>query len=126
MIAEHFGEPRIENCTFCDNCAPTRQPYEPVSKQASPAEPNLSDSEKDRKIIETVRTIPGNVGFTGLVKVLKGSVASHIKRDRCPNFGILANEPKATIERRVTRLIESGELRRDDGEYRLIWPKGEG
>ncbi|MCL5104728.1 MAG: RecQ family ATP-dependent DNA helicase [Armatimonadetes bacterium] len=123
VIAEHFGEPRIENCTFCDNCVPTRQPYEPVSKQARPAEPNLTDSEKDRKIIETVRMIPGKVGFTGLVKVLKGSVASHIKRDRCPNFGILANEPKTTIERRVTRLIESGELVRDDGEYRLIWPK---
>ncbi len=55
-----------------------------------------------------------------MVKVLKGSIASHIKRDRCPNFGIFANEPKATIERYVHELLDDGCIVRDDSEYRLI------
>jgi ATP-dependent DNA helicase RecQ len=121
IIAHHFSDPAIENCVSCDNCAPQKQPGEQISKQAKPASPNLSDTEKMKCIIETVRMIPGKVGFTGLVKALKGSIASYIKLDQCPNFGILANEPKTTIERRVTELLESGQLVRDDSEYRLIW-----
>jgi len=119
IIAEHFGGEHIEHCSSCDNCAPQRQPQ--VSKQAAPAKSDLTDDERMRAIVETVRRMPGKVGFTGLVRLLKGSVASHIKRDRCPSFGILANEPKTTIERCVTRLLESDYLQRDDSEYRLIW-----
>jgi ATP-dependent DNA helicase RecQ len=123
-IANHFGEPVIENCTACDNCSPQPDYSEPLSKQAKPIEARLTDDEKRAKVIETVAMIPGKVGFTGLVRVLKGSISSYIKRDTCPNFGIFANLPKATIERCVSELVEDGSIRRDDGEYRLIWPTG--
>ena len=120
MIAEHFGEPRVENCTSCDNCTGQRQPEVRTSKHARAAETSLTDSQKRRTILETVRMVSEHVGFTGLVRVLKGSIASHIKRDRCPNFGVLANEPKATVERYVRELLDDGHLDRDESEYRLI------
>lgn len=120
LIAEHFGEPPIEKCSSCDNCAPTRQPEVAISKQARPIEVNLTDAEKKREILEIVRMMPSRVGFTGLVRVLKGSIASGIKRDECPKFGVLANVPKTVIERCVTEMLEEGRLVRDDGEYRLI------
>lgn len=119
-IAAHFGEPTIEGCVSCDNCAPQRQPGWRKSKRTAPAASSLSDEQRRRKVLETVAMIPAQVGFTGLVKVLKGSIASHIKHERCKNFGVLANVPKTTIERCVGELIESGHLDRDDGEYRLI------
>ena len=119
-IAEHFGEPGIEGCKSCDNCVPQKQPTVGISKQAKPIKTNLTDDQKRQKVLETVRMVSGHVGFTGLVRVLKGSVASHIKRDRCPNFGIFADYPKATIERCVQELLDDGYLERDDSEYRLI------
>ncbi|MCE5197752.1 MAG: RecQ family ATP-dependent DNA helicase [Armatimonadota bacterium] len=122
VIAEHFGEPPIENCMACDNCNPQPDIREAISKQAAPIDGKISDDEKCRKIIETVEMIKGRVGFTGLIKVLKGSITSYIKRDTCPNFGIFANLPKATIERLVQELLDDGLLTRDDSEYRLIWP----
>ncbi len=93
-----------------------------MSVQARPARSTLTDLEKRRKIIETVGMLPGKVGFTGLVRVLKGSIISHYKASSCANFGIFANEPKTAIERWVQELLEDGSLRRDDSEYRLIWP----
>lgn len=119
-IAEHFGEPRIEGCASCDNCVPQKQPFVAVSKQAKPAKVDLTDNQKRQKVLETVGMVSGQVGFTGLVRILKGSIASHIKTDRCSNFGIFANYPKATIERCVHELLDDGYLDRDDSEYRLI------
>ncbi|MCE5314576.1 MAG: RecQ family ATP-dependent DNA helicase [Armatimonadota bacterium] len=121
-IANHFGEPVIARCACCDNCSPQKRPSEPVSKQAKPIETDLNDEQMRQKVLETVEKIPGKVGFTGLVRVLKGSMSSYIKRDSCSNFGIFANLPKTTVERCVQSLIEDGSIRRDDGEYRLIWP----
>ena len=83
MIAGHFGEPPPEGCESCDNCSPREHKGEPISRQAKPIETDLSDAEKKRKVIETVRMVPGKVGFTGLVRILKGSVASYIKHDTC-------------------------------------------
>ncbi|MCE5322649.1 RecQ family ATP-dependent DNA helicase [bacterium] len=122
IIANHFGEPPINNCHSCDVCLPSRESYEQISRQACPIESSLSDEQRRSKIIETVNMIPGRVGFTGLVRVLKGSITSHIKRDICPNFGIFANLPKAVVERCVSDMLEDGSIRRDDSEYRLIWP----
>ena len=126
-IAEHFGDQAIERCASCDSCKPQKQPEPQVSVQARSVSRDAGDDVKDRKVLETVKMLSGRVGFTGLVRVLKGSVASNIKRDRCPNFGILAAEPKTTIERRVASLLEQGYLLRDDSEFRLITlgPKGE-
>lgn len=123
-IAAHFGETNITGCKSCDNCVPRDRRSEAISSQARPVQIDLTDDEKRLKVIETVNMIPGRVGFTGLVRVLKGSITSYIKRDTCPNFGIFANLPKAAIERCVNELIEEGELVRDDGEYRLLWPRG--
>jgi len=124
IIARHFGERPREQCSFCDNCVPEKQPTVPErglgTRNATRADSALTDKQKTRRILETVRMIPGQVGFTGLVRVLKGSIAGGIRRDRCPNFGVLAEEPKATIERRVSELLEQGYLVRDDSEYRLI------
>lgn len=121
FIAEHFGEAAVvEGCESCDNCAGGSRREVATSKQAVPAGPALTNEQKRMKILETVRMVSGQVGFTGLVRVLKGSIQSHIKRDRCPNFGILADDPKTAVERWVSELIEDGHLVRDDGEYRLI------
>ncbi|MEN6356347.1 MAG: RecQ family ATP-dependent DNA helicase [Armatimonadota bacterium] len=122
IIADHFGEPPIENCLSCDVCSPSPESHEPISRQACPIESPLSDEQRRRKIIETVNMIPGRVGFTGLVRVLKGSITSRIKRDTCPNFGIFANLPKTAVERCVSEMLQDGSIRRDDSEYRLIWP----
>lgn len=122
-IAEHFGEEPIEKCSSCDSCSGQKQPEQPARRAA---DNTVSDDEKTRRILETVAMIPGKVGFVGLVRVLKGSFLSGIRRDRCKNFGILADEPKATVERRVSELLEQGLLVRDESEYRLIWPGRDG
>ena len=120
LIAEHFGEKHVEECSSCDNCLPHKQPSAPARAKAKRADVSLTDQEKRQKILETVRSTPGQVGFTGLVRVLKGSIMSHIRQDRCPNFGVLANEPKGTIERCVEQMLDSGHLVRGDSDYRLI------
>ena len=121
-IAAHFGEPAITNCSACDNCSSIYASDEPLSKHAAPAKESLTDEQKRLKVIETVNMIPGKVGFTGLMRVLKGSITSYIKSDTCPNFGIFANLPRTTVERCVSELLEDGLIHRDDSEYRLIWP----
>lgn len=120
FVCGHFSEAAGGRCAACDNCAPQQQPYERVSREARPSRSTLSDEAVRRAILQTARSLSGQVGFTGLVKALKGSVSSHIKRDRCPSFGVLADRPKTTIERWVSDLLESGQLERDGGEYRLI------
>lgn len=122
MIAAHFGEPPPPGCQSCDNCLP-REKREQISSDAIPITKKLTDIEKKNEVMETIRMIPGKVGFTGLVKVLKGSVSSYIQKRDCPNFGIFANLPKSVIEQCVSELIEEGLLFRDDSEYRLLWPK---
>lgn len=122
-IADHFGEPTIEKCLSCDVCSPSRESQEQISRQARPIESSLSDEQRRRKVIETVNMIPGRVGFTGLVRVLKGSITSRIKRDQCPNYGIFANLPKAAVEHCVSEMLEDGMICRDESEYRLIWPE---
>lgn len=123
MIAHHFGEPAITNCSACDKCSSLYASDTPVSKQEANLKDIFTEEQKRLKIIETVNMIPGKVGFTGLVRVLKGSIASYIKIDTCPNFGVFADLPRATVERCVSKLLEDGSIFRDESEYRLIWPR---
>jgi len=123
MIARHFGEPAITDCSACDSCSPLYASDEPVSKHTADVKDIFTDEQKRLKIIETVNMIPGKVGFTGLVRVLKGSISSYIKKDTCPNFGVFADLPRATVERCVSKLLEDGSIFRDESEYRLIWPQ---
>lgn len=121
LIAAHFGETLSVECDSCDNCAPSNEPARKAARSVPVNPVNIMDDEKKRKILETVRALSGQVGFTGLVRILKGSVASYIRADRCRSFGVFANEPKATVERWVRQLLDEELLARDDSEYRLIF-----
>jgi superfamily II DNA helicase RecQ len=51
------------------------------------------------------------------VRVLTGSVASPIKRDRCPQYGALAGVSPTALERVLDQLLTDGYLERGGDEF---------
>jgi len=124
IIAAYFGDPPVESCGVCDVCAPN--PKRIAGKPAAVAVPVLAKPHIRSIVLRTVAVLPFPLGKSGLTKLLKGSIASSIDRNRCDYFGALAGETKSAVESAITELVELGYLERDTGEYPTLslTPKG--
>ncbi|MDO8682117.1 MAG: RecQ family ATP-dependent DNA helicase [Armatimonadota bacterium] len=116
MIAAHFGDAPIKRCGQCDVCDPGKT----SSAAPAPTGPSVSKAETRAIILQAVATVPYPVGWTGLFRLLKGSIESSITKDKCPYFGALAGETKSEVENAISELLEQGYLERDTGEFRLL------
>lgn len=131
MLAAHLGE-RLAPCeTACDICtgrvatagtpprgARARQGGVATAAPARPA-PD-SDAAAARIVLTALPQIPFNVGKSGLIKILAGSISASIKEDRLALFGALGGWSQGRIDALVERLIADGLIARGDSEYRPL------
>ena len=102
------------------------------SASAAPAAPTKpapsSDAEAARIVLTVLPQIPFNVGKTGLIKILSGSITASIKEDRLALFGALGAWSQGRIDALIERLIADGLVARGDSEYRplSLTPAGQG
>jgi ATP-dependent DNA helicase RecQ len=118
-LGAYFGGRPVADCRSCDNCtAPTFTPQErPVKK----APPSTHPAEVILQCVSHVSHLPFSMGKPGLSKVLKGSIASSVRSDRCPEYGALAYLSRSAIGQQIELLIAEGYLSRDEEhEYRRI------
>jgi ATP-dependent DNA helicase RecQ len=115
-LGAYFGGRPVADCRSCDNCtAPTFTPKERPLKKAPPS---IHPAEA---ILQCVSHLPFPLGKSGLSRVLKGSIASSVGADRCPEYGALAYLSLNAIGQQIEHLIAEGYLSRDEGhEFRLI------
>jgi len=114
-LGAYFGGQPVADCRSCDNCtAPTFTPEERPVKKAPPS------VHPARTILQCVSHLPFPLGKPGLSKVLKGSIASSVGADRCPEYGALAYLSLSAIVRQIELLIAEGYLSREEHGYRLI------
>jgi len=118
MIAAHFGETPVRNCGACDNCSP-RKVVESV-QSAQPRTVAAPESDIAQVILQVVAAMPFQVGRSGLLKVLKGSIESPLNESRFRLFGVLSNHNKSAIEKEIDDLIAKGSLARDPEPYYLL------
>ena len=115
-LGAYFGGRPVADCRSCDNCtAPTFTPKERPVKKAPPS------IHPARAILQCVSHLPFPMGKTGLSKVLKGSIASSVGADRCPEYGVLAYLSLSAIVRQIELLIAEDYLNRDEEhKFRLV------
>jgi ATP-dependent DNA helicase RecQ len=115
-LGAYFGGRPVADCRSCDNCtAPT---FTPKERRVKKAPPSIHPA---RAILQCVSHLPFPMGKTGLSKALKGSTASSVGADRCPEYGALAYLSLNAIVRQIEFLIAEGYLSRDEEhEFRLI------
>lgn len=127
-LAAHLGE-RLAPCqTACDVCTgqvwrggqqAARRAARPTARDNAPAAPPAED-EAALIILNCLRIMPFQVGKTGLIRVLAGSITASIKEDRMPLFGALGGMSQGRIDALLERLIADGFVERGDTEYRLL------
>jgi ATP-dependent DNA helicase RecQ len=115
-LGTYFGGQPVADCRSCDNCtAPTFTPKERPVKKAPPS------IHPAGAILQCVSHLPFPLGKSGLSKALKGSIASSVGADRCPEHGALAYLSLNAIGQQIELLITKGYLNRDEGhEFRII------
>ncbi len=115
-VAEHFGETHAGNCGMCDVCAPGS-----VAPAPKP-EPSALPEDVGAAIHAAVAALHWPLGRTGLVNMLRGSVAAPPSARRSPAFGLLAAATQAEVGRWVKRLEEDGALESFESEdgFRLL------
>ncbi len=123
-LAAHLGE-QLDPCqTSCDVCARSADRARPgAAKPAAetPAARSTVSAQDILAILEGVRTLPFQMGKTGLAKLLTGSVESRVRGDRSAAFGALAGLSRGKVEGLIDRLVTEGYLDRDlDHEFKII------
>lgn len=120
VLAAHLGE-RLDPCgTACDVCTGEAATRPAATAVASAVKTRLTAADA-KAVLDGVRTLPFQMGKTGLVRLLTGSVESRVRADRSPAFGALSDFKKAQVERLIDRLIDDGLLFRDvDHEFKII------
>jgi ATP-dependent DNA helicase RecQ len=130
-LAAHFGE-RLARCEdACDVCAgdveTARRPSHTPARHniASPARHNaISSKDEDAAVtavLRLLRDLPFQVGRTGVVRILKGSIKSSIGPDRCADWGALGGWTESAMERLVDGLVEQGLLARNlEGKFPVL------
>jgi ATP-dependent DNA helicase RecQ len=118
-LGAYFGGRPVADCRSCDNCtAPT---FTPKEREVKKALPSIHPAEVILQCVSHVSHLPFSLGKTGLSKVLKGSTASSVGADRCPEYGALAYLSLNAIGQQIDLLIAEGYLSRDEKhEYRRI------
>ncbi|HEY8602376.1 MAG TPA: HRDC domain-containing protein, partial [Thermomicrobiales bacterium] len=129
-LAAHLGE-RLDPCgTVCDVCTgASRQSVvgsrqrttSADARQAAPQRPApASEAEAAVIVLDCLRRMPFNVGKTGLMKVLSGSITASVKEDRNPHFGALSGMSQGRIDALIERLVADSFIARGDSEYRPL------
>jgi len=112
-LGAYFGGRPVADCRSCDNCtAPTFTPKERLVKKAPPS---IHPAGAILQCVSHVSHLPFSMGKPGLSKVLKGSIASSVGADRCPEYGAMAHLSLSAIGRQIELLIAEGYLNRDEG-----------
>lgn len=133
-IAAHLGEQLAPCGTMCDVCAgAVARPAPGMAREGAAPGGAGTDATRDGvaaalAVLDSVRGMPFPVGKSGLARVLTGSIAAPVKRDRARGFGALAGMSVSRVNELIERLIEAGLLARDEQhEYRLLalTPRGE-
>jgi ATP-dependent DNA helicase RecQ len=115
-LGAYFGGQPVADCRSCDNC--TTPTFTPKPKERKKAPPPIHPA---GAILRCVSHLPFPMGKSGLSKVLKGSIASSVGADRCPEYGALAYLSLNAIGQQIELLIAEGCLSRDEEhEFRLI------
>lgn len=119
QVAAHFGDRLDPPCARCDVCAPQPGPAVSAPRAAPPppAHPEIA-------ILDAVTALRWPLGRSGLVAMLRGSVATPPSARGSPAFGILAAVPAGTLERWIDALVASGNLVRQEteGGYPVLVP----
>src|SRR5690349_9009088 len=128
-LAAHLGE-RLAPCeTACDVCVnglANQQTNGRASARQANAAPRpevaapRSDAEAALIALNCLRIMPFQVGKTGLIRILVGSITASVKEDRMPLFGALGAWSQGKIDALIDRLIADGFVERGDTEYRLL------
>ncbi len=123
-IARHFGERLpVERCGICDLCqggAPAARGVFSASRAQRP--PRVRDDAVVREtILACLRDLPYEVGVSGLVRVLRGSVDTGRGATRSPYYGAMAGVGEGRLTREIQAMIAEGVLSRDEsGTYPLL------
>jgi superfamily II DNA helicase RecQ len=122
-LAAHLGE-RLEPCVVaCDVCAsePKDLSAPSVRQERPPAKRTVATTADAIVVLKAVASLPFQVGKTGLIRLLEGSIQSRIQGDRSPYFGGLGDLQKSKVDALIDRLVDDGFLMRDlDHEFKLI------
>jgi ATP-dependent DNA helicase RecQ len=117
-IAAHLGQ-RLPACgTACDVCSGTVARGKSGGKGGKRVWTTANDA---MEVLEAVRTLPFQMGKTGLTRLLSGSVESSVRDDRSAQYGALDDVSPTKIGNLLDQLIDDGFLDRDmSHDYKLI------
>jgi len=120
QVAAHFGDSVEVPCGRCDVCAPDPAAQREAADDA-PALPDIP-AHPAAAILDAASTLRWPLGVSGLVSLLKGSVATPPSAQGSPAFGILGAVPTGTVRRWVEELAEAGHLvrRETDGGFTVL------
>ncbi len=126
-IAAHLGQ-RLPACgTACDVCTGTVERGRGKRGSASSGKRVWTTAHDAAEVLEAVRTLPFQMGKTGLTRLLSGSVESSVRDDRSAQFGALEDVSTNKIGSLLDQLCEDGFLFRDlNHEYKVISITGKG
>jgi RecQ zinc-binding/RQC domain len=114
VIARHFGERlSVSACGVCDRCRGVVA-VAPAGRKLRPTAAAPSGEEVRATILACLRELPYQVGVTGLVRILTGSVNTGAGAARSPYFGTLAALGPTRLTREVQAMVAEGVLLRDD------------
>ncbi len=122
-IALHLGENLPPCGDACDVCAASGEELTPWKDSYAAMVANVG-----AVIMECARSLPVNLGRSGLAQALVGSIAAPVQADRCANFGKLAYATRKDVTAAIDQLIEAGYLRLfSKGDYPLLalGPRGQ-
>ena len=102
QVAEHFGETLERPCGMCDVCAPDGLAAAPP-EVAAPLPDDVAGA-----IVRAVTELRWPLGRTGLLAMLRGSVAAPPSARRSDAFGILAGATDAEVKRWLRALEDAG------------------
>ncbi|NCN08592.1 MAG: ATP-dependent DNA helicase RecQ [Leptospira sp.] len=129
-ICSYFGE-NLESCGICDNCQKkhgSRDSY--ILREIKKSEAKESkasydfDSEEEKIIYDTVRSLEGKFGKTSVVSLLKGSRSKDAMRkklDRFPEHGKLNHIPESALTRFLENALEKRILSQKGDKYPKIF-----
>ena len=111
QVAAHFGDAVKVPCGHCDVCAPDRA----VPKRAAAVAPSPQVPDDPAQVIlDTVATLRWPLGVSGLVSLLRGSVATPPSARGSAAFGMLGAVRTGTVRRWIEELAEAGHLVREE------------
>ena len=117
QVAEHFGELLDADCGMCDVCSPLTRPADEEAQAVASLPDDVAGT-----IHRAVLELRWPLGRTGLVALLRGSMAAPRSAQRSPHFGALAAASQADVKRWIQLLELAGALEpfvSEDG-FRLL------